>query len=359
MRVVYAGSVPPIKGGVAQHGGRLVEALRAEGHEVELVSWLAQYPRLLFRGEQVDVRAEPNPLGANFALSWWNPASWWSTGRRGARADLFVFPWITPFQAVHLRTMIAALGDTPAVAFVHNPLPHEPQPFDRALTRWVLSRVRGAVMHSASIATKLAEITGPGTIANLADVGFPSQLDLEPTPLPEASRLRLLFLGFVRPYKGLETAVEAVRLLVKRGREVELTVAGEFWEPIETWRDRVRKAGLGERVHLVPGYASDEDMAQLLAEHHVLVAPYHSATQSGVVPLALAAGRPIVATNVGGLPERVLEGENGALAPPRDPAAFADAIERVHARLDELAAGAAADQTSWANVARAVVDVSR
>jgi glycosyltransferase involved in cell wall biosynthesis len=346
--------VPPIRGGIAQHGGNLVGALRREGCEVEVISWRSQYPAFLFKGEQADT-SRAGGAGERFSLRWWNPLSWLAAGRAASRSDLIVFPWVTPVHAVHMRAILAAAGGTPSVVIVHNPRPHEPLPFDRELLKMVLRRVRGAIVHSAKMVSDLSMLA---PIPHVLSVPHPPNLELAPTPMPEAPPLRLLFLGFVRPYKGVDVAVEAVQLLQARGVEVELTVAGEFWEPVETWEARVRELGIAERVHLLPGYVADEDLGGLLADHHALVAPYVSATQSGVTPLAFAAGRPVVATSVGGLPEVVREGETGALAPPSSPGAFADAIERVGANLDVLGRGAHAASASWSEVARAVLDAA-
>ncbi len=354
MRITYVGPVPPIRGGIAQHGGNLVGALRSEGCEVDVISWRSQYPGLLFKGEQASTSRAGGP-GERFSLRWWNPLTWLSAGRSAARSDLIVFPWVTPVHAVHLRVILAASGGTPAVAIVHNPRPHEPLPFDRALLRMVLRRVRGAIVHSARMVPDLSMIA---PIPHVLAVPHPPNLDLSPTPLPPTPPLRLLFLGFVRPYKGVDVAVESVRLLQDRGVDVELTVAGEFWEPVEIWETRVRELGIEARVHLRPGYVADEQLGTLLAQHHALVAPYVHATQSGVTPLAFAAGRPVVATSVGGLPEVVREGETGALAPPSSPGAFADAVERVAASLEDLGRGARAASASWSEVARAVLDAA-
>jgi len=351
MRIVFAGPVPPLRGGIAQHGGRLVEALRAAGHELEVISWSAHYPRLLYRHDQRESGAAP-PAGARFDLAWWSPASWRRAGRAARRADLLVFPWVTAFHALPLRVMIAAARPTPAVAVVHNPLPHDPQPFQRALTRSVLRRAHGALVHGRRVARELHALTG---LERVESVPMPALIEVAPAPLPPRPPLRLLFLGFVRPYKGLDLALGAVRLLVERGREVELTVAGEFWEPLERWRARLRAEDLERCVELRPGFALPEEIGRLLAAHHLLVAPYRAATQSGVVPLAFAAGRPVVATDVGALAERVREGATGALAPPGDPAAFAAAIERAAARLEPLAAGALADRATWPQVAEALL----
>ena len=331
-----------------------MRALREASHEVEVLSWRAQYPSLLFKGEQVDVRAaEDAENGLRFPLRWWDPLSWRAAGRAASRADLLVFPWITAFQALSLRTLLATRGDTPAVALVHNALPHERQPFDRPLTRWILERVDGVLVHSEGVARELASFA---RVKRTVNVAFPPILDLEATPLPGTPPLRLLFLGFVRPYKGLAVALEALSVLRERGRDVRLTAAGDFWEPIETWVERVDALGLSDRVDLRAGYVSDEEMGALLARHHVLVAPYPSASQSGVVPLALAAGRPVVATRVGGLPEQVEGGLNGVLVEPGDAAAFAAGVERVADDLASFAAGARGRSPSWPDVVQALFE---
>ena len=352
MRITYVGPVPPIRGGVSQHGGNVVAALREEGCEVRVVSWRSQYPALLFKGVQASVRGAGDAR-TRFSLRWWSPVSWIAGGLRAGRSDLIVFPWVTMVHAVPLRSLLAAAAGTPCVAIVHNPRPHEPLPFDRALLRSVLSRVRGAVVHSRDNASDL-QMLAP--IPRVLTVPHPSNLPIEPAPLPERPPVRLLFLGFVRPYKGLDIALEALAILVRRGLDFHLTVAGEFWEPVAGWVERVAELGLEQRVDLRPAYVPDDDVGALLARHHLLVAPYKSATQSGVAPLAFAAGRPVVATSVGGLPEVVREGETGALAAASSPAAFADAIERAAANLEPLAAGARAAAGSWGDVARAVLE---
>lgn len=353
MDVVFVGPVPPLRGGIAQHAARLIEALADLGHRVTVYSWTAQYPRLLYPGDERDRAAEPFP-GAHFVLRWYDPRSWWRVGRQARGADLLVFPWVTPVQAPAYWTILRAAGRTPAVAIVHNPLPHERRFFDRLLTRLALSRVEGAVVHAQGAVEELGAVVP--RVPSLV-VPHPPNLRLEPTELPPAPPFRLLFVGFVRPYKGLDVALEALARLRREGLDVTLTVAGEFWGPVEPWRERIERLGIADRVTLRAEYVSDEELAGLLASHHVVVAPYRSATQSGIVPIAYAAGRPVVATRVGGLPEVVVDGETGALAPIANPGAFADAVKRTLEHLDELARGAAAVATSWRDVAEAVVDL--
>jgi glycosyltransferase involved in cell wall biosynthesis len=351
VRIVFTGPLPPLPGGISQHGAQLVRALAAEGHEVQAISWRAQYPRLLYRGQRVDPNATPFP-GARHQMAWYDPGSWWRAGRAAHAADLLVLPWVTPVQAPAWRVLLAAARPTPAVAIVHNPIPHEQRPFDRALTRAVLGRLRGAVVHAQASVAPLGAIV-PGL--PVAAVPHPPNLEVPVAELPPAPPYRLLFFGLVRPYKGLDIAIDALAKLVARGVDAELVVAGEFWGPVEPWRRQVESAGLGERVRLRPGYVPDAEVGGLLAATHLVVAPYRHATQSGIVPIAGRAGRAVVATSVGGLAEQVVEGVNGTLAAPSDAAALAAAVERALAELPALSAGARRMTATWSDVADAVV----
>jgi glycosyltransferase involved in cell wall biosynthesis len=166
----------------------------------------------------------------------------------------------------------------------------------------------------------------------------------------------MLALGYLRDYKGTDLAIQAVAEITAAGHPVELTVAGEPWDgDAARWIDLVADLGLTDQVDLRLEYQADASVAELIASHHCLVAPYRSATQSGVVAQALAAGRPVVATRVGGLPDVVVEGKNGTLAEPNNVADLAAAIRRLEANLQSLAAGAAQTSASWADVATALI----
>jgi glycosyltransferase involved in cell wall biosynthesis len=189
-------------------------------------------------------------------------------------------------------------------------------------------------------------------------MAIPPLVELGPTPLPPGPPWRLLFFGFVRPYKGLELAIDAVAALSQRGVPVELTVAGLFWGPVGPWRERVSAAGLDGVISLRPGYVPDDEVPGLFAAHHIVVVPYRSASQSAIVPLAYAAGRPVAATNVGGLAGQVAEGVSGALALSEDPPGLADAVERVLADLERLARNATEHAPTWPAVVEALVQLT-
>jgi glycosyltransferase involved in cell wall biosynthesis len=355
VRIAYVGPIPPFRGGISQHGALLVTALREAGHGVDVYSWAAQYPRLLYPGDPYAPGVQPFP-GARFVLRWWNPASWVRVGRAARTYDALLLQWVTPFQGPAYRTLLTAARGTPAVAVVHNPIPHEERPFDGRLTRLGLRGVCAALVPPGPAAGDLRRLMPHVPVVPMS---IPPLIELERAPLPPGPPWRLLFFGFVRPYKGLELALDAVAELCRRKTPVELTVAGLFWGPVEPWRQRVAAAGVADQVSLQPGYVPDAEVQELVASHHVVVAPYRTAPQSAIVPLAYAVGRPVVATSVGGLAEQVIEGVNGAVAPPDDASAFADAVERVLGDLESLARDAGAHTPTWDHVVEAVVELVR
>ena len=213
MHIAYVGPVPPHRGGIAQHGQRTVEALRACGHTVEVISWRALYPRMLVKGKQPRITASDRAQ-ARFCLQWWNPLSWITAGRSVRKADLTVVSRATPVHAIPLRVLVGCSGGVTAVAMLHNPEPHEPMPFSRLLLKLLLRRMHGVVVHSAAVAERVRELAG---VTSLEVTAHPPNLKVNQTALPRTPPLRLLMLGFVRRYKGVDLAIDAVALGVNRG----------------------------------------------------------------------------------------------------------------------------------------------
>jgi D-inositol-3-phosphate glycosyltransferase len=354
MEITYFGPLPPYTGGIAQHGDNLIRGLLQRGHRVQSTSWRHQYPRRLYPGTLPDT-TQLEKLGSRAVASWYDPLSWARVGWRASTGDALVTPWVTAFHTPAVLTAHAASRSVARIAIVHNALPHERHLGDEALATAGLRGADGAVVHATTVADDLDRL-----VPNLpvVIVPHPPNLPLTPTSLPPSvPRLKLLLFGYVRAYKGIETALDALQELRTHGLAVEATIAGQYWEPRSHWEREVSDRGLEEVVDLRDGYVPDTEVATLFAEHHLLVAPYRSATQSGTIPLARAAGRAVVATDVGGLREAVEHGVDGLLVPPDDPGALATAIEDAATHLEELGQRSAARVTSWGDVADAVVSL--
>jgi glycosyltransferase involved in cell wall biosynthesis len=160
----------------------------------------------------------------------------------------------------------------------------------------------------------------------------------------------------VRHYKGLDVALRALQQTVTLGYDVRLTVAGEFWQPKQSYRSLVDALGLGDRVDLQPGYVSDDRLEHLLATHHCVIAPYRSASQSGILPIALMADRPVITTRIEGLTQVVHDGVNGLVAAPDDVDDLARCLGEMQASVLRLHRGArAAGNPDWESVGVAIL----
>ncbi|MCX9190246.1 glycosyl transferase [Carbonactinospora thermoautotrophica] len=350
MRVALIGPTHPYKGGIAQHTTELAHRLTAAGHEVALVSWSEQYPEKLYPGGAQRVpmdRPELPPYPhTTYPLTWKRPDGWWRVARSLRGYDLVVLVFVTSVQAPAYLVMRRALAGGPrVVTLCHNVLPHERRFFDRPLTRAMLRRVDGVLVHSDAQAELARLLThAPVVVAplppHLPAAGGPGTGVREP-------RRRLLFFGMVRPYKGVDVLLRALAQVP----EVALTVAGEFWGGVEPYRRLVEELGLAGRVTLRPGYVPAEEIPHLFAEADALVLPYRSGTATQNVYLAFAHGVPVVATRVGSMPEQVRDGVDGILCEPGDVAALVAALRRFYKPgvAEKLRAGvpAVAAEPAW------------
>jgi glycosyltransferase involved in cell wall biosynthesis len=250
----------------------------------------------------------------------------------------------------------------PAVAVVHNPADHDAGLRHRLAARTVLKRCRALFTHARVLEAELAKAypgrpTGshplpPAAVGPLPDAGVARTR----LGLGHSGRL-LVFLGLIRPYKGLDQLLQAMARLPE-GSDWQLLVAGEPWGVTAAELEgRVQELGVAARVRLRLGWVPEPEVPVLLAAADLVALPYLRGSQSAVAPLALGAGVPVLSTRVGGLPEIIRHGTDGWLVEPGSPAAIVTALEAIDdERLAALTAGArdAAGRFTWTGYAAAL-----
>ncbi|MEV4353443.1 glycosyltransferase family 4 protein [Nonomuraea sp. NPDC049625] len=323
MRIAIVGPTYPYKGGGAQHTTELAHRLTAQGHDVVIESWRAQYPSFLYPGQQTISAPEGTPFPNTLRrLDWRRPDGWVSAGRRLRSADLVVLAVLSPVQVpAYLGILYGIRRKVRTIALCHNVLPHERKPYDEPLMKALLKRVNGVLTHSEQQAGLAKGLTGsPVSVAAL-----PPHLPSTNAEKSTQVHRRLLFFGIVRPYKGLDLLLRALP------DGISLTVAGEFWGGLDETRALIAELGLGDRVELRPGYVAAEDVPGLFARADALVLPYRNATASQNVWLGHEHGVPVIATRVGALADHVTDGVDGLLVEPGDAGALRAALERFYA----------------------------
>jgi glycosyltransferase involved in cell wall biosynthesis len=140
----------------------------------------------------------------------------------------------------------------------------------------------------------------------------------------------LLFFGLIRPYKGLEDLIRAFDALPENEiAKYWLTVVGETWEGCTLPAELIEQSRYRDRITFVNRYVSDAEVAELFAGADAVVFPYHRASTSGSLHIAMSCGLPVVVTQVGGLIEAVAGYDGAILVPPGDPAALQSALLQV------------------------------
>ncbi|HUP45189.1 MAG TPA: glycosyltransferase [Thermoanaerobaculia bacterium] len=354
-RVHIVGPVYPYRAGIAYCTTRLAEEL-AKQFDVHVVSFSRQYPKRFYPGgSDVDETLRDRvPKNAEFALDITSPASWLKTAWRLRRSkpDAVVFVWWIWVWALPYRLMIALLPRrTNVILQCHNVGDKEPARWKSWLTNQVLRRGDVLVVHAhGELLEAVRRSRGRRVVSAQLPVhelggAMPSRQEAKRS-LGLDGRDVALFFGHVRPFKGLDIALRAWREIES---DAVLLVAGEAW-----WESEAEYRRLAEglaNVRLEFRFIPDAEIATYFAAADVVLAPYRTEAQSGVVLTAFHFGRPVIAAAVGGIPQIVADGANGCLVRPEDPKALALAVDRFFGEADrgKLEEGAArsASMHSW------------
>jgi glycosyltransferase involved in cell wall biosynthesis len=273
----------------------------------------------------------------------------------GAVADVVHYQWLT-LEA--LDASLLARG-VPRVFTSHNVLRRGSGALREQGGRRVVERVDATIVHTRAGARAIAERYGadPARVHVVPHGAFDylaRQADEQPLPddLAAVEGPVVLSFGVLRPYKGVDLLIEAFE-------EIE---GAELWIVGRPWMDvgplRAAAARIGATVRFVDRFVAECELPAYFRRADVVALPYRSIDQSGVLYTALAFGKAIVASSLGGF--REVGEEHGAvrLVPPGDAVALHDALAHLlgdgvaRAAQEQRAAAAASGPYSWDEAAR-------
>ena len=327
MRISIIGPAYPLRGGIAHHVFWLYRELTARAHCVQVVSFRKLYPGIFFPGtSELDTSRLKLDACALPILTPLNPATWLSAFRqvKDFSPDVIVFEWWQPFFGPVVGALVRWFRRSGIRCIIecHNIFPHERSPLDHLLTRFALSAADQLITHSSTDRDDLLALL-PGKEVSVSPL--PSLNEFSGPAKSSRSGRTVLFFGKVRKYKGLDVLLTAMPNVLSKV-DCKLIVVGEFYDSIEKYQQLIRRYHLESHVHIDNRYVPNEEVAEIFEGADVLVLPYVSASQSGVVRIALSNRLPVIASRTGGLSESVLENVNGLLFPAGDSAALADRI---------------------------------
>ena len=337
MKIIIIGPIYPYKGGIAHYTGMMASSLQKE-HDVEVISFSLQYPRFLYKKEQKDYKNDC--LGfknTKFILNTINPVSYFATAMyiKRQKPDLIIYQWWHPYFALAYWCISKMIKKTCVIIFVcHNVLPHEKFLFQKTLTIATLSRGNAYIVHSYAEAKVLESLLKAPYYKNTPLPAFDFFNDGKHTRKVSRETLRvseseyvLLFFGLIREYKGLRHLINAMPTIISGCKSCKLLIVGDFFEGNKNdYVDLIKQCGMEEFIQIYSGYVSDNEVGLYFTACDVVVLPYESATQSGIVQVAYGFNKPVIATSVGGLLDVVIDGKTGFLIPPHDSTAIASSV---------------------------------
>ncbi|MBQ1780486.1 MAG: glycosyltransferase [Bacteroidales bacterium] len=340
MKIIIFGTAYPYRGGLAAFNERLATEYQRQGHDVEMYTFTLQYPSFLFPGK---TQYSPDPAPENLTIyrkvNSCNPFNWLKVGKEIAKknADVVIFAYWMSFMAPCMGTIARRIkknGHTKVIALVHNMIPHEPNILDKFLPPYFVKSMDGFMALSESVVKDIEKFDkrncpkrfSPHPIYDHYGELLPREKALQLLNLDPQNRYALFF-GFIRAYKGLDLLLEAFADERLQQSNVKLLVAGEFYGDPEPYLQKIKELKIEDSVILYNDYIPDTEVNRFFSVADIVAQPYKTATQSGVTQIAFHFEKPMLVTNVGGLPEIVPDGKIGYVVEP-EPKPIADALCR-------------------------------
>lgn len=341
MKIILISTAFPLRGGIAQYTGILFHKLRAREHEVNVLTFKRQYPKIFFPGKtQLDtshdasVRIETEPIIDSIG-----PLTWFKAFRRikYLTPDLIIFKYWMPFFAPCFGSicwLTKKLTDAKILYLCDNVLPHERRFGDIALTRFALKRADYFIVQSEVVRKELLSLFPDARHKVVAhpvyDIfGEPLDKKVAKQELGLKDERVILFFGYVRAYKGLDVILRAMPEILKQVN-VRLLVVGEFYENENSFKKLIDELQIEESVSIHSDFVPNQKVNLYFSAADVAVLPYKSATQSGIVQVAYHLNKPCIVTDVGGLSEVVIHDKTGYVVKPESPSELARAVIRYY-----------------------------
>ena len=341
MKITILGSAHPLRGGLAAYNERLAREFMYEKDEVTIETFSLQYPEFLFPGTtQYSSLPKPADLTIHVTVNSINPFNWIKTGLKikRQRPDILVVKFWLPFMAPCLGTICRIVRrnqHTRIISILDNIIPHEKRIGDTFFTKYFVNSVDAFIAMSDSVYNDLSvfdqtkpRLLNPHPLFDNYGEAVDKISAIQKLNL-DTSKKYLLFFGLIRDYKGLDIVLKAMATEQLRNSDIQLIVAGEYYSNREEYEQLIRELAIKNKVELHTRFIPDDEVYLYFCAADMVVQPYKHATQSGVTQICYHFNKPMLVTNVGGLPEIVPDNKVGFVVAP-DEQSVANAILRFY-----------------------------
>jgi glycosyltransferase involved in cell wall biosynthesis len=368
LRIAFQSPFPPFRGGIATFGKYVLRSL-AKLDEVQITAYnyTRLYPDVLFPGKtQYEESPEKDEIVEGVVHAY-NPPNWRQAARQISIGlpDVYLYSHWHPFFCVaQLRILSHLKRSNPSIkiaGILHNVIPHETFPFQKNLTRSLFQKTDIPIVLSGQTSEEFRSLKSGRELVKLFHPVYTQDFpELSSTEIRTQFGVRsdetmLLFFGLIRPYKGLDVLIKALNTLDMNALKLRLFVVGEFYMDKRPILEQINVQNKSF-IHIRDEFVSDKEAAEYMLASDVMVLPYKTASQSGIISNALNFHLPVICSNHIGLAEQVLDGKNGLHIQPDSTDSLREAIVQVldKKRRSDLRNGAAELKTvySWERFAQ-------
>ena len=338
IKVTMVGALPPLKWN-SLYSLELSRSL-ARYVDLDFISFKKLYPAFLYRGDaaedkEMNISEKSEKFKIKRIMTYYNPFRWIRAGL-SAKGDVVHIQWGIPILSPVFFTilLISKLRKKKIIATVHNVIPHEHSITDKILSALVFYFVDMFIVHSTRNIEEMNRIFGipeekiiripHGILGSFKD-GMVTQEDArEKLKLPLDDKI-ILFFGNIREYKGLDVMLEAFSYVIDEVNNVLLVIAGFPWAKWEKYGELIEKNNLSKNIKLFLEFIPSGEAKYFYYASDLVALPYREfMSQSGAGAVALAFEKPLIVTDVGGLPELVKD--KNFVVEPNNPRALAEEI---------------------------------
>ncbi len=334
-KVILIGPAYPFRGGIAEFNNYLCKTYQNLGFECKVLSFSLQYPGFLFPGtSQFEEEKRDINIPSERLINSINPLSWFKAARfiKKFKPDYVVVAYWIPFIGISTGFISWLVKrKTKVLVLAHNVKPHDRKPFDNLITNKFLKQARGVVLLSKAVEKELDEfdtkkprLIGFHPVYDMFGQKVSKQEALEKLELPQGKYV--LFFGLIKKYKGLDVLLKSFGTQKLKDSGIKLIVAGEFYDSEEYYRKLVDDLGIKTKVYFYDYFIPTGLVKYFFSVADAIILPYVSATQSGVTQVAYHFELPMIASDVGALPDLVPDKKAGFIFKAGDYNQLADKI---------------------------------
>jgi len=333
--ITFLSVFPPYRGGIAKFSDYLYKHL-TKTETVKAYNFSKLYPPVLFPGksQKLDVEIERY---AEPILHSYNPFNWNLTARKIAadKPEFVIYSFWHPFFVPCLyQTLKHIKKKNPEIRLVgvaHNILPHENFPFGQVLSKKLFDLTDHLILLSQQTEQEFHELHPNTEYTKLFHPVYEQ-------PYPPAGRKELrkkygvaerdhvlLFFGLVRKYKGLDLLIEALNQIDLESLHIKPFVVGEFYTNKQDLLNKIHPSKM-DQYTIIDRFISEEEVSEIFTLSDLMVLPYKTASQSGVLSNAINFQLPVLVSNLPGLTEHIDTGETGLIFKTENPTALRDQI---------------------------------